>query len=114
MGWWLGFGLALTATCASLFVLFGMGAVFMKPHAFGARDGQGAAGLAALILLVGAGASPVSSVVLAIVAAKLRKRFDVRWAWPGRAWNSGRHRRRGRPPGHGRLNAQESRDRAWW
>lgn len=59
-----------------------MAAVFMRPHAFGARDGQGAAGLAALILLVGAVASVVSVVVLALVTAKLKKRFDVAWAWP--------------------------------
>lgn len=54
----------------------------MKPHAFGSRDGQGAAGLAALILLVGAGASLVSGVALVVVTVKLRRRFDVPWAWP--------------------------------
>ncbi len=82
MGWWLGAGLALAATCASLFVTSFMAAVFMKPHAFGARDGQGAAGLAALILLVGAAASLVSGVGLVVVTMKLRKRFHVPWAWP--------------------------------
>ena len=82
MGWWLGSGLALAATCASLFVTGFMAAVFMKPHAFGGRDGQGAAGLAALILLVGAAASLVSGVALVVVTAKLRKRFDAPWAWP--------------------------------
>jgi len=80
--WWVGFSLVLAATCASVFVTAGVTAVFMRPNAFGARDGQGAAGLAALILLVSAAASLVSGVVLAIVTVKLRKRIDVGWAWP--------------------------------
>lgn len=78
----MGSGLALAATCASLFVTSFITTVFMKPHAFGNRDGQGAAGLAALILLVGAAASLVSGVGLLVVTAKLRKRFAVPWAWP--------------------------------
>lgn len=78
----MGSGLALAATCASLFVTGFIATVFMKPHAFGSRDGQGAAGLAALILLAGAAASLVSGVGLLVVTAKLRKRFGIGWAWP--------------------------------
>lgn len=42
---------ALAAATASAGTLATMTSAFLKPHAFGGRDGQGAAGLAAMILL---------------------------------------------------------------
>lgn len=79
--WLVGFGLSLAATCASLFVTVAMATAFLRPHAFGARDGQGAAGLAAVILLGGAVSSLVSAVVLGLVTRQLRARFGVAWPW---------------------------------
>lgn len=34
--WWPGFGAALAATCASVFVTSFLAGAFLKPHAFGA------------------------------------------------------------------------------
>lgn len=82
-GWplWLGWGLAtVTATGASGSLGLFVGA-FSRPHAFGGRDGQGAAGLAALLLLVSLGAAVFAELAVLLTARRLR-RGGVRWAFP--------------------------------
>jgi hypothetical protein len=81
VGWVVGWALALVASVVSLFFLALFASAFMAPHAFGGRDGQGAAGLAALIMLVAAGGGLVSTIALLVVASKLSGRFGARWAW---------------------------------
>lgn len=80
--WWVVWSIGLISTTAGLVVTTFFAAVFMKPHAFGARDGQGAAGLAALILLVGAAVAVVSLVVLLVATTRVRRRGARSWLWP--------------------------------
>lgn len=82
VGWRVGFAVAVALTTASFVTTAGITGLSMRPHAFGGRDGQGAAGLAALIFLGGAVASLTSLAGLVVVTAKLRRRFVAGWAWP--------------------------------
>lgn len=72
----------LISTAASLVVSSFFAGAFLRPHAFGNRDGQGAAGLAALILLVGAGVALISLVVLLVATTRVRRRGAAWWLWP--------------------------------
>lgn len=75
--------LAVVATLAAAVSLF-FAALFVSaftvPHVFGARDGQGAAGLAALLLLASAAAALVTGVASMVLTLRLRAR-----GWP-HAW----------------------------
>ena len=81
VGWVVGWGLALVTAVVSLFFAALFVAAFMAPHAFGNRDGQGAAGLAALLLLVSGGVGLVATAALLVLSSRLRSRFGARWAW---------------------------------
>lgn len=69
LGGWL-LGLLAAIGGAGTFGLF-LGA-FSKPHAFGGRDGQGAAGIAALLLLVGLGVAVIGLVIATALGLRLR------------------------------------------
>jgi hypothetical protein len=79
IGWWVAWGLtaALSAAGAGAFGL--MAFAFLQPHAFGGRDGQGAAGLAALVLLVGGAVMGVGLVAMLLVSGRLHAKAGVRW-----------------------------------
>lgn len=68
-GWLLSLAAATAASGAAAF----FAGVFLKPHAFGGRDGQSGAGLAALFILVGAGAALVSLPIAVAFGARLRR-----------------------------------------
>lgn len=80
--WWAVWAVGLISTTGSLLVTSLFIGAFLKPHAFGARDGQGAAGLAALILLVGAVAALISAIVLLVATTRVRRRGAASWLWP--------------------------------
>ncbi len=80
-GLWLAWGVA-TATAALASVFFGSFlAAFLRPHAFGGRDGQGAAGLAAVLLFVSLALAVVAEVVALLLARRLGQRGRA-WAFP--------------------------------
>ncbi len=79
---WLGWGLMVTASAGGLGT-FGMFALaFFRPHAFGHRDGQGAAVLAVMVMAVALGVGVVAYTGVCVVGARLRARVDAR------AWNA--------------------------
>ncbi|MBL8939109.1 MAG: hypothetical protein JNM69_31390 [Archangium sp.] len=80
--WWAVWAVGLISTTAGLVVSAFFAGAFLNPHAFGGRDGQGAAGLAALILLVGAGAALISAIVLLVATTRVRRRGAAWWLWP--------------------------------
>lgn len=79
---WLAWAVPLLTCSGSLFFTSLFTVAFSKPHAFGGRDGQGAAGLAALMWFGAGDAALISGVVLLVLTSKLRTRFGVAWAWP--------------------------------
>ncbi len=75
---WLGWG-ALVAASACGLGTFGMFALaFFRPHAFGHRDGQGAAVLAVLVMAVALAVGVLSYAAVCVVGARLRGRVDAR------------------------------------
>ncbi|MBL8920341.1 MAG: hypothetical protein JNJ54_15850 [Myxococcaceae bacterium] len=80
--WWVGWAVSLATTTASLATSALFVGAFLKPHSFGGRDGQGAAGLAALLLLVGAGVALISAVLLVVATRRVRRRRQAPWLWP--------------------------------
>jgi hypothetical protein len=55
------------------------GALFLRPHAFSNRDGQGAAALAALVMFGALAVTLLGSGALVFSARRLRQRHAVRW-----------------------------------
>ncbi|MER2563449.1 MAG: hypothetical protein ABTQ32_22160 [Myxococcaceae bacterium] len=80
--WWAVWSAGLLTTTASLMTSGLFAGAFLKPHAFGGRDGQGAAGLAALLLLAGAGVALISAIVLVFATTRVRRRRAAWWLWP--------------------------------
>lgn len=78
---WAGFGVGLVMTLGGAFPLGLLVGIFFKPHAFGGRDGQGAAAVAAAMLLASAVATGIGLVVLAVTALRLRSSGKT---WPAR------------------------------
>jgi len=74
-GWIATIAVAIGST-GTFALMFGM---FNRPHAFGARDGQGAAAIAALLMLVAGGIALPSVIVAAVLGGKLRAR-GLGWA----------------------------------
>jgi hypothetical protein len=82
---WSLFATGALAGGATAAFMFG---VFNKPHAFGNRDGQGAAGLAAMILLGGVFAFVVCEGLALFFASRLKRRGH-RWAYKATLWPAG-------------------------
>ena len=80
--WWVVWSVGLLTTTGSLMTSALFAGAFLKPHAFGGRDGQGAAGLAALLLLAGAGVGLISAIVLVFATTRVRRRRAAWWLWP--------------------------------
>lgn len=78
---WVAWAVPLLTCSGSLFLTALFTVAFSKPHAFGGRDGQGAAGLAALMWFGAGGVALISGVVLLVLTSKLRGRFGVAWVW---------------------------------
>lgn len=82
VGWWLGWSVALLGTLGFAFFTSLMLVVFTKPHAFGNRDGQGAAGLAALMLVAGLVGGGVFGLSLVLTTIGLHRRKAPGWLRP--------------------------------
>lgn len=78
-GWWIGWGVALVAAAVASFVGAAFLAAALHPHAFGGRDGEGAAGLVVLILLITGGIAVVAEIAAVLVGLRLRARLAKGW-----------------------------------
>jgi len=81
---WLGWGLSQAVATGAVATCTTFAALFLVPHAFGVRDGQGAAGLAALVLLASGAVALVAGILGLVLAYRLRGR-GARWV-PRAAW----------------------------
>lgn len=76
---WIVWGLCCAGSALAGFVLMLFGAMFLRPHAFGARDGQGAAALALAVLLGSALSLLVTGGGSVLLAKRLSRRSPMVW-----------------------------------
>ncbi|MDX2009951.1 MAG: hypothetical protein SFW67_07175 [Myxococcaceae bacterium] len=76
---WLAWAGSVLVTSGSLGTLTLFGALVSSPRAFSNRDGQGAAMLAVMILVVALGVALVGAATLFFSTRRLRQRHAVSW-----------------------------------
>lgn len=78
-GLWVVWGASCAGSAVAAFVLTLFGGMFVRPHAFGARDGQGAAVLALAVVVGSLVALLVTGGVSLVVGRRLAKRLPAIW-----------------------------------